>query len=117
MSSACNNGVTSDYKPGTWNLTGLKVGYSYAAKHTFTGDGVDISADTFQVVVKNSAGTTIATLGIGTGLTIESDTVLGILIESPITDAAGTYSMTASRSEALTGASYPYATGKIVVSP
>jgi hypothetical protein len=117
MSTPCNNGVTSNYKPGVWNLTGLKVGFTYSAVHTFSGTGVDITADDFEIIVTTAAGAPVDTLVIGTGLTIDSATALSIVIGSPITDAAGTYNLTAVRTEAGTGAEYPYAVGKIVVSP
>ncbi len=118
MSTPCNNnGVVSDYKPGNWSVTGLKVGFSYPFTHIFSGVGVDITNDDFSIVVKNSAGALIKTLTVVDGLTIEDETHLSILIGAPITAAAGTYSMTVIRTDDATGTTYPYAVGSIKVSP
>ena len=116
MSSNCNNGVTSNYKPGAWSITGLLVGFSYPFTHEFKGAGVDITNDDFSIVVKLGASV-IKTLTVGDGLTIEDETHLSILIGSPITAAAGTYSMTVIRTDDATGTTYPYAVGSIKVSP
>lgn len=120
MSVACSSNDTLSFCAGTLNLTCLKVGaYAYRAKLTFinraSGEEIDITADDFVMYVLDSDGVLVDTLTIGDGLTIEADNILYIVIESPITDAAGTYTHQIDWSPVSTGLPFPAFTGKIVV--
>lgn len=72
----------------------MRIGYSYAKTAIFT-DGnevaINIVADTFTLAIKNSAGTTVQTLSVGSGLTIISPNTLNITVGAPTTAAAGIY--------------------------
>lgn len=115
MANNCK--LVSNYDPASWDLKGLKVGATYPAENTFSGAGVDISSDTFRMEVSNENGNPVKTLTIGDGVTIVSPTEVVFLIGAPITDAAGTYTHVTWRTEAATGASYPYFEGRIIVNP
>ncbi len=93
------------------------MGYSYGETLSFfkkDGTAMDVSSDTFQMVVKSSAGAIIATLTIGSGLEYGTETnQLGIIFSGAITATAGkkTYILTRS----YPGVNYPVIEGTITV--
>jgi len=100
-------------------FTGLKVGFSYAFEIEFKDqDGViDITGDTFSMPVKNALGVVVATLTLGSGLQLGATAeILVIQIESPITDAAGTYTYVLSWTRPATSEEIPAMVGVIKVS-
>jgi hypothetical protein len=112
-----------DYSPSTLNMSGLRVGYSYSDHIEFfdeTGAAEDITADTFRMVIKNAAGTTVATLVLTGGLLvggleIEGDNRLNYLIKAPVTAAAGIYTHELILVDPTTGSEFPIAVGQIRV--
>ena len=120
MSIACTNNDTLSFCPATLNVTCLKVGeYAYRIKLLFlnrsTGAAIDITADDFVMYVWDSLGVLVDTLTIGAGLEIEADNVLYAVLESPVTDEAGTYTHQIDWSPVSTGLPFPAFVGKIVV--
>lgn len=106
---------------GRIDLACLKEGYSFPDEWTFTdetGTDIDISASDFEMVIKDSTGATVATLTLGTvvpdGLELVGTNKLKMLIGSPVTDTAGTYTYELIKSDPG-GGTYPWFEGKIGV--
>lgn len=102
-----------------------RVGFAYPDELSFnedtaTGDPIDISADDFKLVIKDSTGTVIDTLTLGDvstdGLEYVAPNKLKQLIGSPTTDTAGTYTADLIITEP-DGGHYPLFTRKIIVKP
>jgi hypothetical protein len=92
-----SNILSKAYCPAVFNMDCLKLGFSYSDKFVFLSKttGVappNLTGDTFSMPIKNAAGTTVATLTLGAGLSIGTATnELKYTITAPITAASGEY--------------------------
>ena len=116
--SACNCGTTFkiSFAPIIIEADDIWQGFSATIEFEFL-DPADISGDTFSAIIKDSAGDTVDTLTMGERINVDGDTLLQILIETPVTDAAGDYTITVIWTPASTSSPQPFAYGVITVIP
>lgn len=114
--SVCKN---IDFTPDNLIIDGLRVGFIYGVLVEFRDKStkalIDISGDTFQMIIKNSSGATVSALTLGFGLSFDDDNTLLILIGTDVTDDDGTYTYLMEWSITETGANIPAFEGKIIV--
>lgn len=94
MNRACTVKITTNFKAPLWEWVGMLVGYTYPKTAIFKDKlnvDIDITADDFSLEIKDSTGTTVDTLTLTSGLEIADTNKLNILVGSPVTDTAGTY--------------------------
>lgn len=99
-------------------MKGLRVGYTYSDFIVFENNDrteKDINSDTFQLVIKNAAGTPVETLTLGAGLTIEGLGKLIWLIGTDTTGTDGVYTYELIWMQNDTGANAPALEGRIIV--
>jgi len=123
MANCCSDNFNTDNCPATWNWDCQIVGFTYRQTVSFrNSDGStpapDVSGDGFTMVVKNAAGTTVATLTVGSGIAYgANDNEITVTVGSPITATAGIYTYLLSWQRASTGENLPVFVGKIEVQP
>lgn len=119
MATNCSTNITIDFCPPTVDFECLRVGLSFPFEFTFknrrTGAEIDITGDTFSLIVKDSAAATVETMTVGSGLTIIADGVLQGVFSSPTTDTAGRYTYELIWTIPETGGIIPAAAGRIIV--
>jgi len=123
MANCCDNNYNTDNCPATWNWECLIEGFTYRQTVNFrNSDGStpapDVSADGFEMVVKDSAGAVVATLTIGDGIEYGAeDNQITVKVGAPITDEAGAYTYLLSWQRVSTSEDIPVFVGKIQVKP
>lgn len=113
---ACGTSFNISFCPIEIGADCIWVGYAATIQVEFV-DPADISGDDFTATVKDSTGATVDTLTIGDGIAIDGTTILQITIESPVTDAAGKYTLTVIWTPASTGVAQPFSYGIVKVIP
>lgn len=120
MSSlSCNSVINSDLGAGTWNLTGLRVGFTFAAQPLYfkNADGTEtnITGDDFVMNIYDAADALVDTLTVGGGIVIVANNRLDIVIGAPVTDTAGKYTHDLIWTRPLTSWDAPVLSGQIIV--
>lgn len=123
MANCCSNNYVSDFCPADWPWECLIAGFTYQQTVNFrNSDGStpapDVSADGFEMVVKNADGDVVDTLTIGSGIEYgAADNQITVTVGAPITDESGTYTFLLSWQRVSTGENIPVFIGKIEVKP
>jgi hypothetical protein len=115
---ACNTSLDTDYCAGEWNLTCLKVGFTYGDEIEFTdlkGVAISISDDDFSWEITNSFDVLVATLEVGSGLTKVASNKLAWALGTPVTDAADIYTHKLIWTRPATNENFPLLAGTITV--
>lgn len=103
--------INTGFGPGEWDWCDMRTGYTYVKTAEFVDtseSAINIEADSFEMVVKDADGNTVATLETpATGLAIVAPNKLNISVGSPITDTAGVYTGTLVWTRDATGAVVP----------
>jgi len=119
MATNCSTNIRIYFCPPTVDFECWCVGLSFPFQFTFkdrrTGSEIDITADTFSLIVTDSTGVTVETMTVGSGLTIIADGILQGIFSSPTTDTAGRYTYELIWTITATGGVLPAAAGRIVV--
>ncbi len=123
MANCCDNTFTSNFCPAPWPWECLFTGFTYQQTVNFrNSDGStpapDVSADGFEMVIKDSTGGIAATLTIGDGIEYGAeDNQIAVTVGAPITDEAGVYTYLLSWQRVSTGENIPVFADKIQVKP
>ena len=116
-----NSNVQSiSFAPFRRNFTDIEKGYQFGAYFRFRdnndGTAVDITPDDFAMKIKESDGTILKTLTIGSGLSFGVDVnKLDFTIDTDVTDNAGVYTYVLEWTRAGASNPFPVAFGQIVV--
>lgn len=123
MANCCNDNYNTNNCPATWNWECLIAGFTYQQTVNFrNSDGStpapDVSADGFEMVVKNADGDVVDTLTIGSGIEYGAENnQITVTVGATITDESGTYTFLLSWQRDSTGENIPVFVGKIEVKP
>ena len=112
MSDTCQLKITSSFKAGLWEWCDMLAGFGFIYRKTavfvdYSELPINITADTFSLQIRNSAGALITTLTLGSGLVKVGTNKLNILFGPPATNTAGTYKGTLVWTRASTGEVIP----------
>ncbi len=119
--SAQNCTTVANFAPAIYHVSCLREGYTYTDSIEFlNSDGeafpsAGIMADDFSLIVKDSAGDIVTTLTVGSGLSIDSASLLTIFWGTIITGTADTYTYDLIWSITSTGEEAPVLMGNITV--
>jgi len=110
---ACLIQICTDFTPVKWPWKGMKTGFIYVKTAVFkdqAGAVLPITADSFSIQIKNSAGVVVETLATpASGMTISGTNKLNIKVGVATTGTAGSYTGLLVWSRASTGAVIPIA--------
>lgn len=116
---SCTSVIDTDLTAGTWNISGLRVGFEYAVPPLYFKDQdgveIDITGDDFEMLVYDSTGALVDTLTVGGGITIIADNQLDIVIGAPTTDTVGRYTFDLVWTRPLTSWNAPVLSGYLTV--